>query len=211
MRGRGPSLLDRLRWSLASYGERRLNFCRECRVRFPQPSMEVCSNCGAQRDPHASPSGKLREDETGTSRMRTVRRAATVVLSAFLLAACSATDQGMPGSSPSSASAADRTSPTPIPTPTPAPTPLALSGSGSKVTDPFHLASGNYRVSWTAQGHSNFIVHIHAGDQDQGLVNEIPPEPSSGEAFFRAGGGQYFLEIDASTLTWTITFTPIAG
>jgi hypothetical protein len=92
--------------------------------------------------------------------------------------------------------------------PTPAPTPLTLSGTGSKVTDHFNLDAGNYKVDWTAQGHDNFIVHIHGeGSGEQGLVNEIPPDPASGEILFQSGGGSFFLDIQASTLRWTITFT----
>ena len=58
MRGRGPSLREQLAWWLASYGERRLEFCRECRVRLPQRGAEHCSNCGAQLNPNATPSGE---------------------------------------------------------------------------------------------------------------------------------------------------------
>jgi hypothetical protein len=40
-------------------------------------------------------------------------------------------------------------------------------------------------------------------------VNEIPPNPSSGETVFDAPiTGDYYLEVAASTLTWTITPYP---
>jgi hypothetical protein len=64
------------------------------------------------------------------------------------------------------------------------------------------------RVTWTARGSDNFIVTLH-GQHDTLLVNEIPPNPASGETFLNAGGGDYDLEIQAATLTWTVTFTPI--
>jgi hypothetical protein len=96
-------------------------------------------------------------------------------------------------------------------TPKPVPTPLTLTGQGSKVTPPFRLDGANYRVKWSATGSGYFGVHIHAGADVQGLVNEIPPNPSSGEAFFRANGGDYFLEIDASKLGWTITFESVGA
>jgi hypothetical protein len=91
----------------------------------------------------------------------------------------------MPGSSAATNITSSSTQ-TPTPTVKPAPTPLVLTGQGSKVTSPFHLDAGNYRVSWTATGEStNLIVHIRAGQQVDGLINEIPPKPSSGEAFFK--------------------------
>jgi hypothetical protein len=89
--------------------------------------------------------------------------------------------------------------------------PLTLTGQGSKVTDPFHLPDGTYRVSWSAQGGpDNFIVHVHQGTQEQGLVNEIPPNPSSGEAALTVGDGDYFLSVEAATLKWSVTFTKVA-
>jgi hypothetical protein len=138
-------------------------------------------------------------------------RAILGFLAVLLLVACAGTEGGMPGSS-AATNVTSSPEHTPTPTARPAPTPLALSGQGSKVTAPFHLDAGNYRVSWTATGEStNFIVHIRAGQQVQYLISEIPPKPSSGEAFFQAAGGDYFLEVDASTLSWTITFAPVGA
>ena len=95
-------------------------------------------------------------------------------------------------------------------TPTEAPRqPITASGQGSKVL-PLALGVGNYRLDWSAQGHDNFIVDIHLGSQDQSLVNEIPPSPSAGQTLFSSPETtDYTLQVKASTLTWTITFTPI--
>jgi hypothetical protein len=81
----------------------------------------------------------------------------------------------------------------------------------------------SYRVSWTAKGGAgSFVVSLHsapganpyftfmgAPGSDMVLVNEAPPNPSSGEAILNANGWDYTLEIKAPNLTWTITFTPI--
>lgn len=108
-----------------------------------------------------------------------------------------------------STTAAD-TVPTAVPSapPAPLPTPTELSGQGSEVPT-VHLTAGRYRVSWTAQGHDNFVVIVHAA-QDVHLVNKIPPEPASGEAFLSVSDTEdYPVEIQAATLTWTLTFTRI--
>jgi hypothetical protein len=88
--------------------------------------------------------------------------------------------------------------------------PITLTGTGSKVTDKFDLPAGSYKLSWQASGPSsdNFIVHVHSS-AESGVVNEIPPNPSSGEASFDSTGGPAYLTIEASTLTWTITITSI--
>lgn len=119
-----------------------------------------------------------------------------------------AVDSAGHGTAPrtTSSTSAGTESPSPIASKAPA-QPVSLSGSGSKVIN-VELASADYRVTWTATGHDNFIVIVH-GQSDTHLINEIPPSPSSGEAFFPSGGGQFTVEIKASTLTWTITFTPV--
>jgi hypothetical protein len=84
--------------------------------------------------------------------------------------------------------------------------PQTFSGTGSKVTGHFNLQKKAYKVSWSAQGGpSNFAVYIRGTGKNL-LVNEIPPNPSSGETVFDSGGGDFFLEVEGSTLTWTITF-----
>ncbi|MDP9403609.1 MAG: hypothetical protein M3P85_09815 [Actinomycetota bacterium] len=90
--------------------------------------------------------------------------------------------------------------------------PRTLSGTGSKVTQKFTLLEAGYRVTWSARGsdNDNFIVHIRTPDgRDRGLVNEIYPEPASGEEFFDSPGGEFFLVVDASELSWTVTLTKI--
>jgi hypothetical protein len=104
---------------------------------------------------------------------------------------------------------------TPIPTVTPTPTPevvqpITLSGTGSKVLDPIEVPKGFWRVSWKADGRSNFAVKVH-GQQDTLLVNEILPNPSSGEAALDSAGGRFVFEVQASQATWTITVTRVSA
>lgn len=95
------------------------------------------------------------------------------------------------------------------PNPAPKAAPISLQGQGSKVTDPMYVPAGNYKLAWTAQGHDNFIVHVVWSSGSDGLVNEIPPNPASGETVFFSGGAEHIFVVDAPTLTWTITLTPI--
>jgi hypothetical protein len=95
------------------------------------------------------------------------------------------------------------------PNPAPQPSPISLSGQGSKVTNPMYIPMGNYKLAWTANGHDNFIVHVVWSTGQDGLVNEIPPDPASGETLFFSGGAEHLFVVDAATLTWTITLTPI--
>jgi hypothetical protein len=53
------------------------------------------------------------------------------------------------------------------------------------------------------------IVTIYSSSDSRGLINEIPPQPASGEVLFQSGGGLYLLEVNAATLTWTLTFTKL--
>jgi hypothetical protein len=131
-----------------------------------------------------------------------------IAIGALLVAFVLGAFAGGAGSSRSNAtapSAQTTTADTAPASPAPAPTPLALSGTGSKVVG-FDLPQGSYKLAWTAQGHDNFIVRLE-GAESSGLVNEIPPDPSSGETFVRLGGGHYNLNVKASTLTWSVTFT----
>lgn len=90
--------------------------------------------------------------------------------------------------------------------------PRTFSGTGSKITEKFPLMAGGYKVAWKATGATdNFILLIHdsAGNRYPSLVSEIPPEPSSGETHFESRGGEFYLEIDASELAWTVTLTKV--
>ena len=68
------------------------------------------------------------------------------------------------------------------------------------------IPPGNYRVSWTASGDSNFVVYVQGQSKDL-LVNEILPSPNKGEVLFSSAGGQFIVSVEASNATWTITFT----
>jgi hypothetical protein len=139
-------------------------------------------------------------------------RSVLAIVTGVFLAGCTGTDSGMAGSSPTIAAAVSPSSvATAHATAKPAPTPLTLTGQGAKVTSPFHLDAANYRVKWSTIGEHYFSVHVHAGEQVELLVSEINPNPSSGEAFFRANGGEYFLEIKAESQTWTITFETVGA
>jgi hypothetical protein len=95
------------------------------------------------------------------------------------------------------------------PKPAPKPAPISIQGQGSRVTDPMYIPTGNYKLAWTAQGHDNFIVHVQWSNGSKGVVNEIPPEPASGETLFTSGGAEHLFAVDAATLNWSITLTPI--
>jgi len=68
------------------------------------------------------------------------------------------------------------------------------------------IPPGNYRVSWQASGDSNFVVYIQGQSKDL-LVNEILPNPSSGQVLFSSAGGQFIISVEASNATWRLTFT----
>jgi hypothetical protein len=108
------------------------------------------------------------------------------------------------GAPPSLAAAA---SPSPIPSPV---QPIVLSGSNSKVTDPMEIPPGNYRVSWqatyTGSYSENFVVYIQ-GQSKNLLINEIIPTTPHGEVLFSSSGGQFIIEVKASSANWNFTFT----
>lgn len=96
------------------------------------------------------------------------------------------------------------------PNPTPQRSVIAFHGQGSVVTNPMYIPTGDYKLAWTAKGGpDNFIVHVEWDGGEGGLVNEIPPKPRSGETIFFSGGDEHLFAVDAATLTWTITLTPI--
>jgi len=96
------------------------------------------------------------------------------------------------------------------PNPPPPQAVIAFHGVGSVVTNPMYIPTGNYKLAWTAKGGTdNFIVHVEWDGGDDGLVNEIPPKPRSGETVFFSGGDEHLFSVDAAILTWTITLTPI--
>jgi hypothetical protein len=102
---------------------------------------------------------------------------------------------------------------------------VKLKGAGSKVVKA-NLKSINYIVSWTAKGAtcfgsagcvgSNFVVDaVRADGNDYNIFNEVTADSatkvSSGETLYQPEStGVYLIKVDASVLTWTITFTPAA-
>ena len=86
--------------------------------------------------------------------------------------------------------------------------PLVLSGKGSKVLD-INLPVGNYRLSWSAQTQDDagsiFGIDLEA-EKSETLVYEHLFEPDSGEKFARLPGGRHIFSVNASHLTWKITF-----
>ena len=73
-------------------------------------------------------------------------------------------------------------SPQPARSATPTQSPVQLSGQGSKVTDPFHLAAGTYKIAWKADGGpDNFIVGAHRGrSSSQAWSTRSRPTPARG-------------------------------
>lgn len=72
------------------------------------------------------------------------------------------------------------------------------------------IPPGNYRVSWqaidTGAYSENFFVYIQ-GQSRNLLVNEVIPTVDHGESLFSSLGGQFIIEVKASSATWKITFT----
>lgn len=128
----------------------------------------------------------------------------------LLLAACGTS--GTAGAPAMPATPKATATPTATPTAVPNAPPVVLTGTGSKVTDPVELQHGLYRVAWSAQGTSNFVVTIRGTSADASavLVNVILPNPSSGEAPFDALGGRYVFAIQADQASWNITLTRVA-
>lgn len=76
------------------------------------------------------------------------------------------------------------------------------------------IPPGNYRVTWQATDtetiggqtvSENFVVYIQ-GQEKNLLVNEVLPNPSSGEALFSSAGGSFIIEVQMSSGTWQLTF-----
>lgn len=136
---------------------------------------------------------------------------------ALLLAACGSVAPLTSSGSPAS----DSPGTTPAPVVSKA---VSLKGSHSKVLK-VQLASLTYIVNWTAKGGQcfgsagcngdNFVVDVVGADgAEDNIVNEITSnnvkKGSTGETTYTIhDAGLYLLKVDASELTWTITFTPI--
>jgi hypothetical protein len=106
-------------------------------------------------------------------------------------------------------------------------TDIVLKGTNGTVSDPFEIPSGTYRVTWKADGNSNFIVHLK-GVEDTGLINEILNNPTrdwkTGQVPFTSAGGRFIATVDTGTafcfsdsppncsapVSWQLTFTWLA-
>ena len=129
---------------------------------------------------------------------------------AVLAVACASSSGPSAANCPSPAAAATAAA-TAAPTKAPVAStqPVTVGGHGNSRPE-VDLPKGYVKVDWTAKGHSNFSVRLIRSDGlETLLVNEIPPDPSSGESFIRLAGGHYELDISASALDWTITFTRV--
>lgn len=85
--------------------------------------------------------------------------------------------------------------------------PLTLTGSGDAVTETFELKYPFSIITASDSGTRNFIVRMHniAGDNSDGLINEIGPY--SGEQFKNHSPGEYRLEVQSDG-DWEVTFDP---
>ena len=77
------------------------------------------------------------------------------------------------------------------------------------------IPPGNYRVSWQATDTKTiggttvselFEVYVQ-GQEKTNIINEVLPNPSSGEALFSSAGGSFIIDVEVSSATWQITFT----
>jgi hypothetical protein len=71
-------------------------------------------------------------------------------------------------------------------------------------------------MNWTATGKGNYLVIRHESEMGAagtaGQVAENPPNPSSGEVLLRLDeSGRHVFSVQASNLTWKLTFTPITS
>lgn len=136
---------------------------------------------------------------SGTCYEVVVRRLLLVV--AVGLAACGSTGSPTPVNLPVAASV----SPSP---PAKVFAQVTLSGQGSRVTDQFELPTGNYKVTWAgtpSNGFGNIIAYM-VGNHKSLLMATTD---MSGSTLFQSGGGYFFIQIDASGVTWKITIDAI--
>jgi hypothetical protein len=80
---------------------------------------------------------------------------------------------------------------------------INLSGTGAKVTDPFELKNGGYKVSSNHIGENNFTVYLVNSQGENGplVANEIGSANVSD--VINVKGGKYFFKVGASG-NWTI-------
>ncbi len=86
--------------------------------------------------------------------------------------------------------------------------PVELSGEGSRARE-VEMPHGDYRLTWTAQGSGGYFSVRLEGGQSSLLVSDDPAEADTGEVFIRFPGGRHIVSVEASELSWTITFTQL--
>jgi hypothetical protein len=85
---------------------------------------------------------------------------------------------------------------------------VELSGEGSRARE-VEMPHGDYRLTWTAQGSGGYFSVRLEGGQSSLLVSDDPAEADSGEVFIRFPGGRHIVSVEASELSWRITFTQL--
>ncbi len=124
------------------------------------------------------------------------------VVLAVGLAACGSTGGSQ---TPVNLPVAASVSPTP---PAKAFTEVTLTGQGSRVTDQFELPTGNYKVTWsgTVGQYGGNIIAYMVGNEKTLLMATTD---MSGSTLFQSGGGFFFIQVDATGVTWKITIDAI--
>lgn len=103
--------------------------------------------------------------------------------------------------------------------------PLVLTGLGSQTTDPFYLAGGTYRASWSAWGqapeyppcsHSAELMAVDTANAETSLGQvidlanrvQVPATGASRASYvYNVKPGEYYLDI-SSACAWQFALTP---
>ena len=150
-----------------------------------------------------------------------MKRLLLLPLVLLTLAACDTSGTASPLTSPNTSSpAVSGATVSPV---APASATFTVKGKGSR-SPHITLQAITYVVSWNAKGGqcfgsagclgSNFIVDVvGGGGSDDNVINDTTPDniskSTTGETPYTVtDSGVYLLKVDASSVTWTVTFTP---